>query len=107
LITLKIALFAPIPTASVRTATAVKPGFAQRAQAVADVVKQSFEEPNAARLAAFLFDALCATELQPRPPHCFPSRHAAAHQILRVRLEVETEFRIHVALQARASQHGR
>src|SRR3982074_2856040 len=48
-------------------------GFAQRAQGVADVVKQSIEEVNAARLAAFLFYALCPTELQARSPHCIAS----------------------------------
>ena len=61
---------------------------------------------DAPRLAALLFDALCSTELQLRPPCGFPSRHAAAHQIIRVRLNVEMEFRIHVALHARASQYG-
>ena len=74
------------------------------ARAVAQVLNQRFNEAHTARLAAFLFDALDPAKLQPRPPHCFMAHHAAAHQILCIRLHVESQLRIHLALHPRAPQ---
>src|SRR5882724_7434305 len=76
----------------------------QRPRTVAQVLCQRFEKSHASRLPAFFFDALNPAKLQPRPPRCFMARHTAAHQILRIRLHVKAQFRVHFALHPRAPQ---
>src|SRR5437016_1684837 len=78
---------------------------AQHAQAIAKVLDKAFDEVNAAGVAAFFFGPLHAAEFDAGATVSFLPRHAAAHQILGVRLHVEAQFRIHLALHSRASQH--
>src|SRR6266478_3780639 len=73
-------------------------GLAQHTNAVAQILNQGFNDAHTARLAAFLFDALNPAKLQPCPSHSFMAHHAAAHQILCIRLDVESQLRIHLAL---------
>ena len=65
---------------------------------------QSSIAPTATRLPALLFGSLDSAKFQPRPPHGFFASHAAAHQILRVRLHMKAQLRIHLAFHARAPQ---
>ena len=52
----------------------------------------------------FLLGSLYAAELNTRPPQRFFSRHAIAQQILRERLDVKAQLRIHLAFHPRAPQ---
>ncbi len=79
---------------------------AQHARAEAQVSRQGLGESHAERVPAFLLGAIDAAEVQPRLPHRRRPRHAAADQVLGVRLEVEAELRIHVAFPARAPEDG-
>jgi hypothetical protein len=49
--TLNMAVLAPMPSASVRAATMVKPGFAQSACGVAEVPLQNFDPANGPHIA--------------------------------------------------------
>ena len=79
---------------------------AQHPQPETQILHEAFDEVHTARVAALLFGAVDAAELEPCPPHGLPARQAAAHQVVRVGLDVETEFRIHLALGAGAAQDG-
>src|SRR5882724_10041751 len=79
-------------------------GLAQHTNAVAQILNQGFDEAHTERLPAFFLDALDSAKLHPRPPHRFLARYAATHQIFRVRLHVESQLRIHLALHPRAPQ---
>src|SRR2546423_9825606 len=78
---------------------------AQHAQAIAQVLEQSFEEVHPTRLTAFLLCALDAAKLDARQPQGFIAWHTASHQILSTRFDVETQLRIHFAFHARAPQN--
>ena len=65
--TVKIAVFAPMPSVSVRSAAAVKPGRpAEHAEAVPDVLPQRFQERQAALIAPRVCDLRLAAEREPR-----------------------------------------
>ena len=64
---LKIAVFAPMPSASESTAVSAKPGErAQQPQRVADVLDEIFEQPDAPGVAALLGRQVGRAELAPR-----------------------------------------
>src|SRR5712692_270501 len=79
---------------------------AHHAQAVAKVLDEAFDEVNAAGVAAFFFGPLNAAAFDAGATVSFLPRHAAAHQILGIRLNVETQFRVHLAFHAGPPQHG-
>src|SRR5205085_5767077 len=54
-------------------------GFPQHAEAIAQILNQAVDQVDAAGFAAFLFGALNAAKLNPRPPQRLFSRHAAPH----------------------------
>ena len=98
----KIAVLAPMPRARVRMATAVKPGdLRSMRRREAEILENALDKADPDIVAAFFFDALDTAELDARATHSFHARHAIAHQILGERFDMETEFRVHLALHAR------
>src|SRR6516162_10788742 len=68
--------------------------FADHAQAEAQILDKPVDQVDASRLAALFFGALDPAKLDARTPQRFLSRHAAAHQILGERLDMEAQLRI-------------
>src|SRR5437667_8329538 len=97
---LNTAVFAPIPGARHGRKCRI---LAQHAQAVANILDDGFEKIDATHLPALLLSPLDPPKLNPRPPHRFLPWHSAADQVFRERVDVETQLRVHLALQARAS----
>ena len=76
--TLKIAVLAPMPSASVSVATAVKPGRAQqRPRAVAEIAHEILEQRRPEFVARVFLDALDAAEPDQRLAARLGGRHAA------------------------------
>src|SRR5215470_2465480 len=80
--------------------------FSHHAQAEAQVLENAIDETDSARLAAFFLGALYAAKLNTRPPQRLSTANAAARQILRARLDVEPQLRVHLALHPPAPQNG-
>src|SRR5215472_4790038 len=78
-----------------------RPVFAQHAQAETQILHEAVGEVDATRVAAFLLGALDGAKLDARPPQRFLAGHAATHQILGVRLDVEAQLRVQLALHPR------
>jgi hypothetical protein len=78
---------------------------AQRAQTVAEVLRQRLEQSHTARLTAFFFGAIDSPKFHSRAAHGLLARHSSADQILGVGLDVKLQLDIHVALHARAPEN--
>ena len=74
------------------------------------MAKKRVEYSQPARLPAFLFHTVHASQFHARPPSCFRGRHAGMHQVFGVLLNMKNEFLAHflleIASQAEYTQYG-
>src|SRR5579859_1277486 len=78
--------------------------FAKHSCAKAQILVQLVEEGERSSLAAFFFDALDSAKFNSCPAHRLLARHAFVQQVLCTRLDVETKFRVHLALHSRTPE---
>src|SRR5258706_13589167 len=67
---------------------------AQHAPAVPQILDDGFDDVHPSRVAALLFGPFDSPKLHACSPQRFWARHATAEQILGIRLQVETQFRV-------------
>ena len=79
-------------------------GAAQRAGGVAQVARELLQPAPGAPVARLLLEALHAAEGEPRAAPRELGRHAGAHQLLGLQLQVEAHLLVHVALAGAAVQ---
>ena len=88
-----MAVLAPMPSASVSTATVVKPGFfAQHAQAEANVLCEFVQKTHAPTVAALFLYLVKAAEFDFRAPLCFFAGHPRLDVFLYLMFEVGAQF---------------
>ena len=87
-----MAMLAPMPSASMRTAVVVKPGAAQLAQGVAEVLHDGLEEGKRASFAMGLRGVLDAAELEDGLAASFGGSHAGAEIVVDVELQMAVDF---------------
>ena len=97
--TLKIAVFAPMPSASVKTATDVNPGrFTSVRRPVSKVLDEAFNGVYPAHVTALLLDLVQPTQLAQGPVTSLFCRYALREVFLNLLLEVKTQFVTEVLL---------
>ena len=77
---------------------------AQHAQAITQVLGEVFDDIYAAGITALLLGLFDAAELDTGAAYGFRARDASADQVIAIGFDMETEFRVHLALHARASE---
>ena len=106
--TAKMVRFAPRQTARVTRAVAVNPGVLRSNRAAwRSCLAQFVEGVEAARFAAVFLDAVQAAELDAGAPCRFLRRHAGAHQVVRVLLDVKPQLLGHSLLEIAAGTSAR
>ena len=92
-ITAKIAVFAPIPSASVRMTAAVKAGVLRRPRIAWRVSRdERFDERESSLVAVGVLDGFHAAKLQQRLPASFDRREASSKVLCRLHGDVFFEF---------------
>jgi hypothetical protein len=100
LTTLKIAVFAPIPRASVAMATIAKPGFLpQYSRAVAQVLPQCFEGSEGPHRTSAFLQVCRVPELPPRRVVSFGCRRPRLATFLRAHGQVKGDFVVQISIE--------
>src|SRR5690348_3966799 len=81
-------------------------GLAQHAEAEAQILREAFDEADAAGLAALFLDAFEAAEFESRAAESFGARDAGAEEIFSVGVDVGAKLGVHVGLHVGATQDG-
>jgi hypothetical protein len=76
--------------------------FAQVAKGVTNILHQRFKEVRSARLAAFFFDLVGASEFETRAPPRFRERHASLNEFLSLPLEMKSQLVVEFVLNSLA-----
>ncbi len=101
----KIVVLAPMPSDNDKSATAVKPGVRrERAERVARVLHDAFQEMQATCVAALLFPLIHAAELAQRGEARLLVRHSAGAQHFNLTIEVIAHLLVELGLDSRGAQ---
>ena len=93
-----MAVFAPMPSASDTTATAVTIGARRSWIRVPEIRDRLVEQPEAERVAAFVLPRFDAAELDARAAMRLLRRETGSHEVVRVALDVEAQLVVHPLL---------
>src|SRR5262249_1156788 len=77
---------------------------AQSSRAEAKILRERFEEGDAASFAAFFFGAFAAPKFDTSAAKCFGARQAVPDQFVGVGIHVEAELGVHVAFETGAAE---
>ena len=102
---MKIAVFAPMPSASVAMTVSVKAGrLLERSNRVAQIAHDGLQPRGPAHIAARFFHLLDAAELEARAAQRRLVRHALPLVLLRLALDVEAELVVELLLDGGARE---
>ena len=103
----KIVVFAPIPSVSDNTATAVttRRG-AQRPSGETEIAAETVEQANAKRVAILVLDLIDTAEVEPRAAHRLGALESRVLVGLDLPIDMEPELLFHLALDGVAIEEG-